>query len=632
MMKKWWQRQTSHFARITTQSKLRRLFFFLLVIGLIWWLLIIRLVDIQLVRGKKFRDQADDNRYFTLRIPPERGVFFDRYGELLTWNQRRYFAVDDPTAIQAEWRPLARTEALALMATQSARIRYSWQRQYVLSSALAHVLGYIGPVTAEDLLADSTLAISDQVGKSGLELVFDDQLQGQAGSQVYEIDALGQRQRLIEENPGKPGHNFTTSLDPYLSQVAARAMADEQGTVIVMSADDGRVLSLVNQPSFDLNLFAQEAAESEQERQRQEKLKELMNDEEQVFFNRAISGAYPPGSIFKLVTALAGLETDSVEANTTVLDEGILRVGDYEYRNWYYTQYGLTEGEISLVRALARSNDIFFYKVAEWTGPDQIAEFAHLLGLGKKTGIELNGEVRGLIPSPKWKEQRLGEPWYLGNTFHMGIGQGNILTTPLQLAQLTQVVANQGELCNARLLDQNQPTETDSPELESRERNCAQLSLDMQNLKLVLEGMLEACSAGGTAFPFFAHNQQVLSGLDSIELENQFKAGAIACKTGTAEFGGENEQGHRPTHGWLTAIIDTKQIQTRAQQVASASANLDYVGWLNALQKKPLPEKLIITVLVESDETEPYKEGSEHAGTVAKTIVDWMYGRRPFHD
>ncbi len=622
-MQNWLQRQTTHLAKFSSKIKPGRIILFCLGLILFWWLLLVRLVDIQLVRGGEFHQQADDNRYFTLRIPPERGVFFDRYGELLTWNQRRYFAVDDPAAIQGEWQPLEREEALHLLATQSARVRYSWQRQYALSSALAHVLGYIGPVTAEDLLADGTLTVSDQVGKSGLELVFDDQLQGQAGSQVYEIDSMGQRQRLVEENPGKPGQNFATSLDPYLSQLAADALGDQQGTVIIMSADDGQILSLINQPSFDLNLFAQESLSSSREQLRQEKLEELFADERQVFFNRGISGVYPPGSIFKLVTSLAGLETGAINVGTSVLDEGVLRVGDYEYRNWYYTQYGRTEGEISLVRALARSNDIYFYKAAEWTGPNKLAEFSHLLGLGEKTGIELNAEATGLIPTPSWKEQTLGEPWYLGNTYHMGIGQGNILTSPLQIAQLTQAVANDGELCAARLIDSTQPVESSSTESVGQEQNCAQLSLAPENLDLVMNGLLDACSPGGTAYPFFAHNQQLLSGQEELSYEKQLEAGAVACKTGTAEFGAADEEGHRPTHGWFTLIFDTEQIQSQSSQ----SVDSNHINWLKLIQETPLPKRLVITVLVESDEEEPFKEGSEHAAEVAKTIVDWMYGR-----
>jgi penicillin-binding protein 2 len=355
---------------------------------------------------------------------------------------------------------------------------------------------------------------------------------------------------------------------------------------------------------------------------------------------------------------LAGLETGAINADTSVLDEGILRVGDYEYRNWYYTQYGRTEGEISLVRALARSNDIYFYKVAEWTGPDKLAEFSQLLGLGKKTGIELNAEAAGLIPTPSWKEKTLGEPWYLGNTFHMGIGQGNILTSPIQIAQLTQAVANDGELCSARLINLSQPTESSSAESIEQEQNCAQLSLNPDNLALVMNGLLGACSPGGTAYPFFTHNQQMLNNQEGLSYEEQFEAGAVACKTGTAEFGAVDEQGHRKTHGWFTLILDTEQIQALAAELdsveettsetetlpqpiqfttqlpeeseetqAAVSEKFNHTSWLKSIQQQALPEKLVITVLVESDEQEPFKEGSEHAAEVAKAIVDWMYGR-----
>lgn len=587
-----------------TQSQKNKLALLVVFLLLGWWILLMRLFDIQVLRGQAFREQADQNRYFTRRLPPERGVFFDRYGQLLTWNQRRYFKVQDPSAIQAQLSALDKAEALLLMATESGRVQYGLKRQYLQPEAMAHTLGYVGPVTVEDLLADGSLAVSDQVGKTGLEVQFDKRLQGQAGEEVYEINALGQQQRLVQKKAGQAGQNFTTSLDPTLSEVAYQALADQVGSVVMMDAATGEILALVNRPSFDLNLLANQAAGAAAQQKRQVQLESLFNDERRVFFNRAISGAYPPGSVFKLVTALSGLETDSIDQETTVLDEGILRVGEYEYKNWYYSQYGRTEGELSLVRALARSNDIFFYKVAEWIGPNKLAEFARLLGLGQATGIELGSEVAGLVPDPSWKEQELGEPWYLGNTFHLGIGQGNLLMSPLQVAQMTQAVVNQGQLCPAHLVAE-----------EGGGQRCAELGLKEEHLDLVLQGMLEACSVGGTAWPFFSHNQAAEEG------------GRVFCKTGTAEFGGQDEQGYRRTHAWLTAIVETGQIQALAEAApATSSAKPVFNAWQQVLQKKKLPKELIITVLVESDENEPFKEGSDHATPVAKEIVDWMYG------
>lgn len=615
---------------------MNRLQIIVIALLLLAWAIFMRLVDIQLVRGKSFRHLADENRYFTVHLPPERGIFWDRYHQPLVWNQRTYALATDPTAIQTSSVPIGRDQALVLMATSSTQVRFGQERKYRLPVALAHVLGYVGPVTAADLLQDSSLKVSDVVGKVGLEKEFDIQLRGRAGYEVYEINSLGQRQRLIEYEQGETGQNITTTLDPYLSWLSLQAMGEQAGAVIISDPKTGQVLTLVSSPSFDANSLSAAYLDQALEKQRQEQIQSLFTDERQVFFNRAASGNYPPGSVFKIVTALGGLEGAAVDAQTTVLDEGILQVGEYEYTNWYYTQHGRTEGELGLVRAIARSNDIFFYQVAEWLGPNQLASFARLFGLGQLTGVELGGEASGVVPDPAWKEATLGEPWYLGNTFHLGIGQGDILVTPLQIAQLTQAVANNGTMCQPSLISQAQPS-------------CAELGIMEEYLDLVLAGLLDACSTGGTAYPLFSYNAD--RHLDLTPMQ-QINNGAVACKTGTAEFGGIDEQGYRSTHGWLTVIMGTARVRQLAAAVASGdeaaltnltaenldnlepagveletiSSQPDRLEWLRLVDEVGLPDKLVITVLVESDENNPYKEGSADAGEVVKTIMDWMQG------
>ena len=630
--------------------------------------ILLRLIEIQLFRGQDFIDLADNNRYSTLNLPVERGVFLDRYQQPLVWNKRTYERILDPGVGHSVTQPLEKEEALRLLATDSAQVRSGLQRYYRFPESTAHVLGYVGPVTKENLINDSSLKVYDVIGKMGLERAFDEQLRGQAGSEVYEINALGKRQRLISKTTGQAGKNIQTTLDPQLSQVAWQALGEQIGAVVIMSADNGEVLSLVSSPSFDANVLSTRFSDPILEKQRQQQVQILFNNPLQIFFNRSLSGAYPPGSVFKLVTALGGLEDSAVNADTTVVDKGVLKVGEYTYANWYYTQYGRTEGKIKLRRALARSNDIFFYKVAEWLGPNKLAEFARLFGFGEKTGIELGGEVMGLVPDPAWKERAIGEPWYLGNTFHMGIGQGDMLVTPLQVAQMTQAIAHHGTLCRPTLLP-SQPS------------GCIELGIKEDNLKLVLAGMLDACSRGGTAYPFFGYNQrhrgevegektvgEEVAGRETTgrstaagagsSVQDQINQGAIACKTGTAEFGGVDKQGYRRTHGWLTLIMGTDEIARLAEaagagkeervggseaaneneagsEVSNETGNeasnevktspQNYQKWLAKVKEYSLPERIVITVLVESDDENHLKEGSADAGKVAKEIVEWMY-------
>lgn len=622
------------------QQHRQRLFLIATAIMAVLSLLLVRLVDVQIIRGVEFKQQADDNRFFSVRIPPERGVFLDRYGEPLVHNQRLYYAVTDPQAAHPEIAPVSREEALELIATQPAQVQYGVQRHYLFPNELAHTLGYVGPVTADDLLREKNLVVSDQIGKYGLEQKFDEILRGRAGKEVFEINAMGRRQRLVSSEPGVPGLNIETTLDPYLAELSLKALGNLRGVVIIESGQTGEILSLVSSPTFNANFLSQRYLDTVLEQQRQQQVQAYFDDPLQVFFNRAVGGVYPPGSIFKLITAVGSLESGVVDTSTTVIDEGVLKVGDYEYANWYYTQLGGTDGEIGLRRAIARSNDIFFYKAAEWLGPNRLAEFAQLFGLGELTGIELGHEAKGVVPNPEWKERVVGEPWYLGNTYHMGIGQGDVLVTPLQMSQMTQSLAGHGQRCQPTLLKQ--------PSYE-----CRGLSIQEDHLELVLAGMLDVCSAGGTAFPLFEHNQQYRTGAEDKTPQLEIQEGAVACKTGTAEFGGADERGYRKTHGWLTAIVGTLPIKQKASLIASNSATVfgetegevvgevvdegvdnneltatgsaSYQRWLGQVSEHGIPDELVITVLVESDEEKEFREGSYDSGPVVAKILESIF-------
>ena len=601
---------------------------FIAVVSTVIFGLLIRLVDLQLVQGDSFLMRADANRFFSERIPPERGVILDRYGQALVMNTPEYYRITDTQALYSEYQPLDTEAALHLLATDSAQVAYQLRRKYLYPEATAHVLGYVGSVTAEDLARNQQLHTTDLIGKLGLERIYDEQLRGAAGQILFEVDALGKRRRRVGEQPQVPGQSLLTTLDPYLSQVALEALGDQKGAVVIMDAETGAVLSLVSTPSYDSNIMSARYLNESAERERLNMVQQLISHPLKLFFNRAVSGTYPPGSVFKLVTAIAGLETDSLSAETEVIDDGTLEVGEYTYANWYYTQLGGVEGAISLQRALARSNDIYFYKAAEWVGPTKLAEMARLFGLGKKTGIALTGEAAGLVPDPAWKEQHFGEAWFLGNTFHFGIGQDNLLVTPLQVAGMAQAVANHGTQCAPRLL-QHSTVE------------CSELGIAEDDLEVVLQGMLDACSSGGTGFPFFPHNE-VYRAAD-MDANAEVSRGAVACKTGTAEFGAVDEQGYKSTHGWFIATtgvnfdklgVSLAEDTVNGLEVATQSAAVAATGsaslrekWLTQVAtNKNFPKKLVFAVLVESDELQPYKEGSRDAAPVIKAVVDWMYG------
>lgn len=593
------------------------------------FVLMARLIDLQLVQGESFRVKADDNRFYTLNVPAERGVFLDRYGQPLVWNTRRYFQVSNIGALQQTRTPIEREEALAQMATQSANVVATLERTYRFPTSLSHVLGFVGSVTAEDLAKKIPVTMQEQLGKLGLELTQQSLIRGLEGEDRYEINALGQRQKKVETVMPQPGENVQTTLDPYLSEVAYRSLGGQKGAVVIIDAETGEVLSLVSSPAFDANVLTNVELDPTAAEERKTKIQNYFTDPKQLFFNRAVDGSYPPGSVFKPIVALAGLEEGKIDANTVVVDEGILKVGEYEYGNWYYRQYGRTEGAISLVRALARSNDIYFYKAAEAAGPDGVAKMARMFGLGEQTGIQLRPQTKGLVPDPAWKEKTLGEQWFLGNTYHYGIGQGDILVSPIQMAQVMQTIANDGVRCPPTLLKKSA-------------MGCTELGLQSENLTLILQGMLEACSTGGTAYPFFEYNAR--HRVADATVKEDIEAGAVACKTGTAEFGAADANDHRKTHAWLIAEAGTNQEMLFGDQapaqVATTAANFRTVvpqseiaaavsrsEWLAQIGSKGFPKKLVFAALVEADEEHPFREGSADAAPVVRQIVNWIEGR-----
>ena len=514
---------------------------------------VLRLFELQVLRGRELRDFADQNRFFTRNLPAPRGIFFDRTGTPLVRNTSVYKRATPETASSAypTFEPIDERIALASLVHDEKNVYLDQQRTYPYGPALSSVLGYIGEVTQEDLARHPEWFIGESVGKLGLERVLQNALAGTWGKEVFEMDAKGNILRSIYTEKPIAGYDTTLTIDASLSAKAYELLAGKRGAVVASDPRTGEVLVLVSSPSFDPT-----------------KLAEAVKDEASPMLNRATNGTYPPGSTFKLMTALAGLIKGVVKEDTLVDDEGELLVGGSTFGNWYFRQYGRKEGELNIVRALQRSNDIFFYKTAEWTGAEDIARMARVFHLGAPTGIELYSESAGLIPDPQWKESSLGEKWYLGDTYHMGIGQGDVSVTPIQLNQMTAALANGGVWCIPHLL-------------KTTKKQCTDLDIDLTALRLVLDGMKAACASGGTAFPFFDGKPVI-----------------TACKTGTSEVGAKDEQGRRKTHGWLTVMAPADN-----------------------------PE-IVVTVLVESNEDVQFQEGSRDAGPIAKALLMEWFGKK----
>jgi len=443
----------------------------------------VRVLDLAVIRGGYFRSLANSNRTMEIGIEAARGTIYDRKGREVAldkfsykndngvWGEAGSFKGWDYDKLEPKFRIL---------------------RFYPYGESLASVTGW--------------------KGKSGVEKTMGDKLVGKNGIRLVEVESSGEFIRELGRQQPVEGKSLKLTIDAFWQDRLYKLMGGVKGAAVVSYPQTGEVVALVSSLSYDPNVFTNILDNN--------KIKEYINDSQNIpLINRAIGAKYHPGSNYKIAVAVAGLESGKLNPNQTVEDIGFIQVGDYKYANWLWTKRGQTDGFVDLVTALKRSNDIYFYKAGEIIGPQILAAWSKKLGLGETSGIEIPGEVPGLIPDPLWKMQAKGEGWFLGNTYHMAIGQGDVATTPLQINVMTGVVAAGGVKCRPTVIF-------------GRPAECVNLNIEKENIAIVKAGMEAACKTGGTAWPLF-----------------NFKT-KIGCKTGTAEVGG----GSSDTHAWLTAF------------------------------------------------------------------------------
>lgn len=583
------------------------------ILLVVFFVLVFRLFDLTIIQGHRFRALADENRIRELIRHAPRGLMLDRTGKPVVANIPNFRLVRPCTNMGTLCTVRLSQEVGELLQRQGLPIgeflEVDYQRQYIYGSALAHVLGYTGELNWEELADDyytlRKYRAGDRVGRGGVEAVFEERLRGRDGRELVEVDAEGVVTRTLGRDAEVRGNTVTLSLDADLSEAVANAFPEgERGAVIVSRPATGELLALYSSPSYNPNLFSAGISEDD--------FKLLFESPQRPLFNRAIGGVYPPGSTYKIITSLAALYEGAVKAETLVEDVGVIRIGErFSFPNWYFLKYGKTEGMVDMVKALARSNDIYFYKVGEWLGITKLAAWARKFGIGRPLGVELAGEAGGLMPDPAWKNERFTSPadlaagnnqWYLGDTYHVAIGQGYLLATPLHVNMWTAAVANRGKLCR--------PTIEKVTSDAKAKKNCIDLGLKQESIRVVSEGMRMACSAGGTGWPLFNFKVQN-SKLKIEEKESSPSAQTpgilvpVACKTGTAEYG--DPKGN--THAWFTVFAPLRSIDSRSQDIKTDQE----------ISGEP---EVAVTVLVEGA-----GEGSEIAAPIAKKILEFWFTR-----
>lgn len=441
-----------------------------------------RLYYLQFIRANEYATLSENNRIKLQLIAPERGAILDRYGKQLATNDKNYrLFIDYSSLSQSAFRttidrlhalvPLTEKKLKSLHNTRvsSASMpemlieHLTWEqvslielhmlelagvyidvgqiRHYPFSDRAAHLVGYVGAVSEDEIKEDEPLLrLPDfKIGKNGVEKMMEERLRGTAGIRQLEVNVHGVPVREVGKKPSISGDTIRLTIDSRLQNYTAKLVKDESAAVVVMEVDSGNILSLVSMPGFDPDSFSRGIAS--------DYWKELSNNKKAPLLNKAISGQYPPGSTFKLMVGLAGLNSGIISPSTTVHCPGYYYLGDHRFNCWKEGGHGT----VNFHEATAQSCDTFFYTVGERLGINAYAEMARRFGLGETHNLGLTGEKAGLIPDPEWKMQRYKQRWAGGDTINCSIGQGYVLATPLQLAIMTARMVNGGYAVKPRL-------------------------------------------------------------------------------------------------------------------------------------------------------------------------------------
>jgi penicillin-binding protein 2 len=568
--------------------------------------LIWRLADLQLIHGASFARQALVNRVHRVPVEAERGVIYDRHGRQLVVNEPAWSLAVTTIALpsnrakrKAELASLASLAGLTpaelgarlaqdedayrpfpirsglddhqaeavnerLPQLPGASLQHVAVRKYLDPNVYGHLLGYVGPIDAEEykVLRPKGYLPDEVVGKSGLEAGLESTLRGHDGWRDVETDANGQVVKVLREQSAVPGRSVYLSIDAGLQKAVYDALSEglkkansKAGASVVADPRDGEILAMVSVPGYDDNLFARGISQTDYQK--------LLADPAKPLYDRALAGEYPPGSTFKMITGSAGLQEGKITADTQLGCPANLTFGAWTYWNWAH--YNM--GSMNVQKAIPTSCDTFFYQVANMLGPDTMAAYAKAFGYGVRPGIELPGASAGVAPTPAFKVQvcpyPVGAPdcgWNVGDTVTMGIGQSYVLTTPLIQAMYAATLGNGGTLLRPTLV--HQITDGAGRVLSASNTEIVRkVPVDPQNLALLREGMHQSLTGPwGTA-------------AIARSLGYHWDGG---CKTGTAQFGGTGLD--LPSHAWFIDFAPFNEPEFASATILEGAGFGEYVA------------------------------------------------------
>ena len=535
------------------------------------FILVSRVIYLNVYQGDYYTGIAKGNRIRSVIIKAPRGTIFDKHGNVLAGNTPSIDAIFIPadlpkseqerskmalklsqildinsgnieiifsTQDQKSLNPfllkenISREQALIFSERESEfpgiQLEKTAIRSYESGLIFSGIIGYDGKITQKELKTHSDYLMTDYIGKDGLEKEYEKEIRGVYGATQIEVDSLGNAKRTLGIINPVPGNDLVLNVNGELQKKIFDSLNEilqktgtKTGSVVAIDPRNGGVMALVNIPSYDNNLFAKGISNEE--------YKSLINDPDLPLFNRSIAGVYPPGSTLKPAVAIAALSEKTITPETIINGlGGVLTIGSYSFRDWK------AHSPSDIKMAIAESNDIFFYTIGggygsvEGLGMSRMKKYENLFGFGVATGIDIPGEVTGLIPDEEWKLNKIGERWYIGDSYHAAIGQGFVTATPIQLANFTAFLANGGTFYSPRIV--NRIKKNDGTEEIVGPKIVRSNFVSPDVMKVVREGMRMTVTSG---------TAQVLKNLP-VE---------VAGKTGTAQFGTEGK-----THSWLIAF------------------------------------------------------------------------------
>ncbi len=540
--------------KISKEITKKRLNDFFVLIALCFVIIIINLWHLQIIKGKDYEQRAINNCIRSLVEEAPRGEVYDQQGNLLVTNRPSVnFSVipaelediDDLTdklsqilpidfsttlgRIQSKWQNPFQALTLkrdlekdTIITIEEQKYKFKGvlltvqpERKYLYQNLAAHVLGYVNEISEEELKMPTFnhLIGGDIVGKTGLERSYDPFLRGEKGSKSVEVDALGREITTINIHKPIAGNDIYLTLNSELQQFIEKQMYGKKGAIIASDPFSGKILAMASCPDYNPNIFTQQMTVIQWQ--------EIAQNKDNVMCNRNIQSVYPPGSIFKLIIAIAALEEGLVNSNTSTYCPGYYKIGDILFRCWKESGHG----NIALVDAIANSCNVFFYDIGQKIGIEKLNYYAKLFGFGEITNVDLPGEQEGLVPSDDWKRKTFNQSWYPGDTANLSIGQGYLLVTPLQIHNMLCLIANEG-YCYKPYNIQKIVSQSGEITMEKTPELVRKIDISQETFRIIKEGMKKVIESGTGR----------LANVDGIE---------VAGKTGTAQ----NPQGEN--HAWF---------------------------------------------------------------------------------